>query len=855
MSSDNGKVTSGRLRRDAYLYVRQSTMYQVIHNTESTRRQYDLKGRAVALGWQSSQVHVIDIDQGSSGASAADRAGFQQLVGEVSLGRAGIVLGLECSRLARDNADWQQLIKICALNGTLICDEDGLYDPADPNDRLLLGVKGQISEFELHYLQARMRGGLLAKAARGELALPLPAGLCYDSAGNVVLDPDSGVRAAITWLFSEFEATGSASAVVKASAARNLTVPARGRGGELSWKPLRHDQALAILHNPRYAGAYCYGRRSHRRADGRTRTTVKPRQEWTTLIPGAHDGYITWARFEANQQQLAANAAARGGDRRAGPPREGPALLQGLAVCGKCGKRMTVRYHKRCDGTPVPDYLCQREGINTGTPACQKICGSGVDEAVSRLVLDALTPVAIDAALEVTARLRQQAQQADTLRATHVQRARHAADAARRRYLAVDPANRLVADALEADWNARLRDLHDAEDDYQRARAQAAAPLTEDQITRARDLAADLPALWNNPATSAKDRKRLIRLLVTDVTMLKDGDTITAHVRLPGGQDRTLTVPRPKTAWEAHTTPEQTVALISDLLDEHPFDEIAVILGERGITGGWGRPCTAHSLAAVCRDRGIPDHGARLRATGYLTAAETAARLGTTIPTVNKWQRAGLITGRRIDGRGTCLFPPGQTRPVTGTPASPATAPPQDCCPPGNSAPSSASVPAPSAPGTSSASSMPPAPTTAATRSTVPASRGPPASRSPPPDGQPPAGTRNSSPAGSSPRGSASSGPPSTSGTGSASSTPSPPTTAAAASTGPASNPPAPGRSPPREPQQPRANTQSRRPAGKAARMSDPGATITSSKTNNSGHQEPCHRTEQLHQHPTKGAV
>ena len=328
---------------------------------------------------------------------------------------------------------------------------------------------------------------------------------------------------------------------------------------------------------------------------------------------------------------------------------------------------MTVSYHKRCDGTLVPDYMCQRDGINTGTPPCQNICGSGVDAAVASLVLDALTPLAIQTALQVTAQLQAQAEQADALRATHVQRARHAADAARRRYLAVDPANRLVADALEADWNARLRDLADAEEDYQRAREQAAGPLTDAQLGHIRALAADLPALWHNPATSMKDRKRLIRLLVTDVTLLKDGDTITAHVRLPGGQDRTLTVPRPLTAWEAHTTPEATVALISSLLDEHPFDQIASILNQRGITGGWGRPCTVHSLAAVCRARGIPGHSERLRAAGYLTAAETAAALGVTIPTIGKWQRAGLLDGRRTDGRGTCLFPPGQTRPVTGT--------------------------------------------------------------------------------------------------------------------------------------------------------------------------------------------
>ncbi len=279
MDSDTGKVTAGRLRRDAYLYIRQSTMHQVIHNTESTRRQYDLQGRAIALGWHREQIHVIDIDQGSSGASAADRAGFQQLVGEVSLGRAGIVLGLECSRLARDNADWQALIKICALNGTLICDEDGLYDPGAINDRMLLGIKGQISEFELHYLQARMRGGLLAKAARGELAVRLPVGFAYDPAGNVVLDPDAGVRKAVSHLFAVFEQTGSATAVVKAFTAEDLKFPARdsigGRAGQLYWKPLRHDQALFVLHNPRYAGAYFYGRRtagSIRRSASRARS-------------------------------------------------------------------------------------------------------------------------------------------------------------------------------------------------------------------------------------------------------------------------------------------------------------------------------------------------------------------------------------------------------------------------------------------------------------------------------------------------------------------------------------------------------------------------------------------------------
>ena len=339
-------------------------MYQVIHNTESTRRQYDLKGRAVALGWQSSQVHVIDVDQGSSGASAADRAGFQQLVGEVSLGRAGIVLGLECSRLARDSADWQQLIKICALNGTLICDEDGLYDPADPNDRLLLGVKGQLSEFELHYLQARMRGGLLAKAARGELALRLPAGLCYDAAGDVVLDPDSGVRAAVTRLFTTFEATGSATAVVRAFAADKLTFPARDhagpRAGELYWKPLRLDQVLFILHNPRYAGAYCYGRRAHRSGGGKTTTAVKPREEWTTLDPRRprrlhHLGAVRSQPAAAGRQRRRPRRRPQG---RAAPRRTRPAAGPG-----------DLRQMRETDDRQLPQAVRRQPGARLHVPA------------------------------------------------------------------------------------------------------------------------------------------------------------------------------------------------------------------------------------------------------------------------------------------------------------------------------------------------------------------------------------------------------------------------------------------------------------------------------------------------------
>jgi DNA invertase Pin-like site-specific DNA recombinase len=357
------KVTAGHLSRQALLYVRQSSLKQVIHNTESAIRQYDLRGKAITLGWNQDQITVIDIDQGHSGASAADREGFQHLVAEVSLGRAGIVLGLECSRLARNSADWHQLLELCAMTGTLICDEDGLYDPRNFNDRLLLGMKGQLSEAELHFIRARLRGGVLSKARRGELITPLPVGLVYDAAGHVILDPDATIHGALAHLFAAFEATGSATAVVKAFSAAGLTFPCRHqkgpRKGELDWRPLQHHMVLRVLHNPRYAGAFTYGRHRHQIRPGGTQATTAllPRDQWISFIPGAHPGYITLDQYDANLAKLAANAAAHGRDRASGPPREGPALLQGIIICGRCGTRMTVRYHRR-RGTSWPTYLC-----------------------------------------------------------------------------------------------------------------------------------------------------------------------------------------------------------------------------------------------------------------------------------------------------------------------------------------------------------------------------------------------------------------------------------------------------------------------------------------------------------------
>jgi DNA invertase Pin-like site-specific DNA recombinase len=661
VSEANSKVSADHLRRDAYLYVRQSSLHQVINNTESSRRQYDLRGRAIALGWPLERVIVIDIDQGMSGASAADREGFQRLVADVSLGKAGIILGLECSRLARNNADWHRLLELCALSNTLICDEDGLYDPSSINDRLLLGLKGAMSEAELHILRSRMRGGILSKARRGELRTPLPVGLIYDPLAKVALDPDAAVQGALRHLFECFQRTGSARAVVKEFAAQQLSFPQRirsgPRNGEIVWAALDHYRVLQVLHNPRYAGAFCFGRKQAQYVNGKTSHLRMPRERWIALVQDAHPGFISFEQWEANQAALLANAQARGTERRASPPREGPALLQGMVVCGRCGGRMTVRYHQR-RGQLFPDYLCQKESVERAAEStCQAIPGTAVDDAVASLLLDTLTPVALEVALSVAAELEQRATEADELRLVHVERTRYEAGLARRRYLAVDPDNRLVADALEADWNEKLRCLTEAQDDYDRARNNGNGRLSNEQRAKVIALAGDFPRLWNDPATPQRERKRMARLLIEDITLNRD-QQITAHARLKGGQTHTLTLPIPLRCWEARKIHPDTVKLIDQLLENHTDAETAQSLNQAGRRSGTGQPFSRTIVGHVRRDYKLPSHRDRLRARGLLTTNEIAEQLETSTSTIKTWRAAGLLTGHTANDKNEQLYEP-----------------------------------------------------------------------------------------------------------------------------------------------------------------------------------------------------
>ncbi|MHC4066746.1 MAG: recombinase family protein, partial [Planctomycetota bacterium] len=468
------KVRADHLKRDAYLYIRQSTLQQVLHNTESTQRQYALKQRAVALGWPVERVIVIDSDLGQSGATATDREGFQRLVAEVGMGHAGIVLGLEVSRLARNCADWHRLLEICGLTDTLILDEDGLYDPAQFNDRLLLGLKGTMSEAELHVLRARLQGGIRNKARRGELRIPLPVGLVYDQQGKVMLDPDKQVQQTVHTFFQAYQREGSALAVVKYFDKNGLLLPRRLRGGankgQLVWGPLGHTRAVQVLRNPRYAGAFAFGRtRACKRPNGRDGYRTQPQEDWHTLIPDAHPGYISWQRYQDNLHTLRACAQACGSDRRKSPPGQGPALLQGLVLCGVCGRRMTVRYHQR-HGNLMGDYVCQHESTNHGHPVCQQMTGSSMDRAIGELLLKMVQPVTLELAFAVQAELHDRLEEVDQLRRQQIQRAEYDMELARNRYMRVDPNNRLVADALEAEWNNKLRALTEAQEQYEQQR-------------------------------------------------------------------------------------------------------------------------------------------------------------------------------------------------------------------------------------------------------------------------------------------------------------------------------------------------------------------------------------------------
>jgi DNA invertase Pin-like site-specific DNA recombinase len=660
------KVQPHHLARNAYLYIRQSSMRQVVENIESTKRQYALRARAIALGWPDDRVVVIDSDQGESGASAAWREGFQRLVTDVGMGRAGIVMGLEVSRLARNNADWHRLLEICALADTLILDEDGVYDPANFNDRLLLGLKGTMSEAELHVLKARLRGGILNKVRRGEYRCPLPTGFVYDEAGDVVLHPDSQVRETIAYFFETFSRVGSAHQTVKAFRDEHLCFPSRLRNHDMKviFRPLNAWAAMRTLKNPRYAGVYAYGQRRYRRtATGKKVQRIRECGDWLACIPNAHPGYITWERYQDNLRLLESNG--RGYEvARFSPPREGSALLQGRAVCGRCGGHFRIRYVAR-RGRLESWYVCDRASSTKAEPNCQSIAGRPIDEAVGIMIAEMITPSAVELALDIRREIETRHEEADQLRCRAIERSQIEADLAQRRFMMVDPSNRLVADTLEADWNEKLRVLAKAREERERARKEDQAVLDDAIRERLLTLTTDFMKLWADPTTRNRERKRMLAHIIEDATLIKlpaEGTT-KIHIRFKGGATETLTTLNPKSSAQQIKTPPKIVELVDELLDNHVYSEIAEILNERGFRPGAsarrGREAdrfSAKRVAYLMHTYGLRSRYNRLRDRGMLMKKEIADRLGIHEQTVDSWAKHGIIKAHFYNDHGWQLY-------------------------------------------------------------------------------------------------------------------------------------------------------------------------------------------------------
>ncbi|MEW6747880.1 MAG: recombinase family protein [Planctomycetota bacterium] len=489
--------------------------------------------------------------------------------------------------------------------------------------------------------------------------MPLPTGLDYDPRGQIVLDPDRQVQDAIQLFFATFFRLASASATVRLFHQQKLLFPRRLQGGprrgELLWGSLGEQRAVHLLHNPHFAGAYAFGRHRYGRTpDGHSEYHLLPRDQWTVLIRDAHPGYITWEPFEQIETMLSATAQAYGQDRRHGPPREGPALLQGRALCGLCGTRLTVRYHHRSHGL-LPEYFCCNRGPTPCESRCQVIPGAVVDEAIGKLVIEAVQPQALEIAIAVQDKIEKRIEEADRIRAAFVQRAQYEADLARQRYMCVDPNYRLVADSLEAEWNDKLRALRQTQHDYEQQRAAQHSALDQEARRRIADLAHDFPKLWNDPRTPVKERKRMLALLIEDVTLIKQ-DRITAQVRFRGGATRTLELPIPLNAWQKRATNPAIVRMIDELLDEHTDAEVAQILNERALRSGADREFTAESVGRVRYNHDLKSFKVRLAERGLVTTAELCKRLRVDRHIVAAWRRSGQLRGRASRRNGHWLY-------------------------------------------------------------------------------------------------------------------------------------------------------------------------------------------------------
>jgi DNA invertase Pin-like site-specific DNA recombinase len=662
------KVTVHHLARQALLYIRQSSPTQVQRHPESARRQYALAERAQRLGWTAEQVVVIDEDQGKSGAGSAaahEREGFARLVSAVGLGGVGLVLVLEVSRLARNSAEWYRLLELAALTGTLIADDDAVYDPRQFNDRLVLGLRGTVSEVELHCIQARLQGARLSKARRGELALPLPVGYVRGRDGQIEVDPDQEVQAALRTIFAQFECAGTATAVLRFFRDHGLRVPRRRHGGpnpgELVWAKPTYQAVHLVLSNPVYAGAFVYSRRQR---DGE-RSGVPgalglgppgPRRRFAldtleVLVGDHHAAYVSWDRYLANRARLRDNARQFATSR--GAPQPGSALLQGLAVCGRCGCRMQVHY-----SLSSPSYICRTRHKRYGEPICQTLSIAHVDHAVEETFLAVIRPATVEALLVLSDELDRERAQVERQWQLRLERARYDAERARRQYDQCEPENRLVARELETRWNARLRALADLEDEYRREQDRGLSPLTDAERGLLRSLVGDVPTLWQAAETTVEDRKALVRCLVREAVLTRDdaakgaGGVTTLRVGWKSGAWTEMPVRRPSTADHARTA-AALLARIRASAAQVPDERIAAQLNAEGVTTRQGLPWTALRVERIRRSHRIytkcPAMPTRLpvagrpRGDGLMSVGAAAARLGVAPSALSHWRKWGFL--------------------------------------------------------------------------------------------------------------------------------------------------------------------------------------------------------------------
>ena len=650
--SSHQKITERHRQRRAVVYVRQSTLVQVERNTESAQRQYALRERAIDLGWPAASVVVVDEDTGRSGASTDGRLGFKELVAEVGLGHVGLILALEVSRFARSSADWHQLIDLCALTGTLIADSDGIYSPADFNDRLLLGLKGTMSEAELHLIRARLDGGLRSKAQRGELRMHLAVGFDRDDDGRIVLSADEQVRHAIERVFELWRRLGTARQIVGELLADGQMLPRR-RVGErrVRWATANYAAIHDFLTNPSYAGAFVFGRtRQEKRldAEGNVKvTTIEvPIEEWSVCLPEHHPGYVSWEEYLATRQRLRSNVRPRG--EGGGAAREGGALLQGLLRCGRCGRKMQVAYSGR-DGRRVR-YACVRGHIFHGTEStCQTLGGGRLDKAIAAMFLEAVTPAGVAATTGAIAELEEQHEARMGGQRLALERATFEAGRAQRQFDACEPENRLVARTLERKLEEALTSVEHEQRALAALEHARPAPLSDHERRALARLARDLPKLWAAKTTSDRERKELLRTLVGEivVTVRRPENIADVEVFWEGGARSELSVRLIRRGGESLRTDEDTVKLIGRLAVHHPDRQIAAVLNRQGRRTGTGLPFTESRVKHVRQKNAIraaapPDPNANA-----VTVEHAADELGVSTATIHRWLREGLLPGEQ----------------------------------------------------------------------------------------------------------------------------------------------------------------------------------------------------------------